>query len=172
VGGPVGARVRLPGGLAVERARDALWVTAPGSPLEPVALAVPGETRVPAIGRLEVRRVAPAPVAASSPWVESFDEAGVAGRLVVRPWRSGERFVPFGGARAVRVSRVLAAAAIPASARRRWPLLVVEGAAGETVLWVIGVRRAAVAPITVDSTHVLEVRMSPDPIVRPREVVT
>jgi hypothetical protein len=49
---------------------------------------------------------------------------------------------------------------------------VAGGAAGETVLWVIGVRRAAVAPITVDSTHVLEVRMSPDPIVRPREVVT
>jgi hypothetical protein len=80
--------------------------------------------------------------------------------------------VAFGGARAVRVSRVLAAAAIPASARRRWPLLVVEGAAGETVLWVIGVRRAAAAPVTRESRYVLEVRMSPDPAIRPREELT
>ena len=71
--------------------------------------------------------------------------------------------MPFGSDRPVRVARVLAAAAVPASARRGWPLLVADGPAGETVLWVIGVRRAAAAPVTRDSRSVLEVRMSPDP---------
>jgi hypothetical protein len=69
----------------------------------------------------------------------------------------------------VRVARVLAAADIPASARRGWPLLVADGPAGETVLWVIGVRRAAAAPVTMDSQTLLEIRMSPDPIARSRE---
>jgi tRNA(Ile)-lysidine synthase len=173
VPGPVGARVRLPAGLAVERARDALWVTAPGRRFGPVTVAVPGETCLAGLGRLHVRRDPPSRDGRSSdPHAECFDEARLPGPLTVRPRRPGDRFVPFGSDRPVRVARALAAAAVPASARRGWPLLVAGGAAGETVLWVIGVRRAAVAPITVDSTHVLEVRMSPDPIVRPREVVT
>ena len=167
---PVGARVRLPAGLAVERTRDALWVTAPAAGFEPVTLAVPGETRLAGIGSLEVRRDPPIRAGWSrAPRVECFDEAGLPGRLAVRPRRPGDRFVPFGGDRPVRVARVLAAADIPASARRGWPLLVADGPAGETVLWVIGVRRAAAAPVTMDSQTLLEIRMSPDPIARSRE---
>jgi tRNA(Ile)-lysidine synthase len=170
VWGAPGARVRLPSGLVVERARDALWVTAPGPPLERVIVSVPGETRLPGFGRLEVRRAAPAREAAPS--MECFDEAALPGRLAVRSRRPGDRFVPFGGGRSVRVARVLAAAGIPPSARRGWPLLVADGPAGETVLWVIGVRRAAAAPVTSESQSVLEVRMSPDPAIRPREELT
>jgi tRNA(Ile)-lysidine synthase len=169
-GAPPGARVRLPAGLVVERARDALWVTAPGPRLEPLTLSVPGETGLPGFGCLEVRRTGPAREAASS--VESFDEATLPGRLAVRSRRPGDRFVPYGSDHPVRVARVLAAAGIPPSLRRGWPLLVADGPAGETVLWVIGVRRAAAAPVTRGSRYVLEVRMSPDPAIRPREELT
>jgi tRNA(Ile)-lysidine synthase len=169
VWGPIGARVRLPAGLVVERARDALWVTAPAPRLEPVAVSVPGETRLPGFGRLEVRRTSGRAAASSA---ECFDEAGLPGRLAVRARRPGDRFVPFGGDRPVRVARVLAAAGIPPGARRGWPLLVADDPAGETVLWVIGVRRAAAAPVTRESQSVLEVRMSPDPAIRPREELT
>jgi tRNA(Ile)-lysidine synthase len=171
-----GARVRLPAGLVVERARDALWVTAPGPRLEPVPVAVPGETMLPGLGRLEVRRTGPAREAASgreaASSTECFDEVAVPGRLAVRSRRPGDRFVPFGSDRPVRVARVLAAAGMPPGARRAWPLLVADGPAGETVLWVIGVRRAAAAPVTRESRSVLEVRMSPDPVIRPREELT
>src|SRR5262245_22102014 len=165
VEGPVGARVRLPASLAVERARDTLWVAAPRARVEPLPVAVPGETRLAGIGRLEVRRVGKRPP--RTPETECFDEAALPGRLVVRPQRPGDRFVPFGSDRPMRVARVLAAA-MPASARRGWPLLV----AGETVVWVIGVRRAGAAPVTPDTAHVLEVRMFPDPAPRPREEPT
>src|SRR3970282_1859699 len=45
------------------------------------------------------------------------------------------------------------------AARGRWPLLVAGEADAETVLWVIGVRRAAAAPVTRDTRTALRVRL-------------
>ncbi len=167
----VGARVRLAGGLAVERGRDALWVTPPAGPAVVVPLAAPGETRIPGAGivlRAELgppqSRVASAapPDPAREAW---FDPAALPGPVRVRARRPGDRVVPFGAQRAVRVAGLLAAAGVARGARDRWPLLVSgEGeAAEEAVLWVIGVRRGSPAPVTRETRSVLRIRAVVDP---------
>jgi tRNA(Ile)-lysidine synthase len=176
----VGARVRLPGGLIVERARDALWIALVAAVPAPVPLAVPGETAVPTLGlRIEVRvsgrRRAGAPPPGTrcpkvkhagpdpggppaSAWDAWFAADVVTGPLAVRPARPGDRLVPFGGDRPVRVSRLLATAGVARAARRQWPILVTGVEGQETVLWIIGQRRGAAAPVTAATPAVLRVR--------------
>jgi tRNA(Ile)-lysidine synthase len=172
---PVGARVRLPAGLGVERGRDALWVTRGAPADDSLPLAVPGETRLPAFGgRLVVERTllaleAPPPDPAGEVWL---DAGALPGPLRVRPRRPGDRLVPFGHDRPVRVARLLAATGAPPSVRNRWPLLVAPGADGEAVLWVIGVRRGAVAPVRRETRTVLRVRLHLDPVRGPEEEST
>ncbi|HEV8310472.1 MAG TPA: tRNA lysidine(34) synthetase TilS [Methylomirabilota bacterium] len=180
LGAAVGARVRLPGGCVVERVRDGLWVTAPaGRALGRVELRVPGETSVPGRGLRLVAEAGPIGEGrlldpASEVW---FDAMALPPRpptiLAVRAARPGDRLVPFGEAHPVRVATLLARAGTPRPARTGWPLLVAPlgegGAAGDVVLWVIGVRRAAAAPVTDDTTVVLRVRAVRDPQPVPME---
>jgi tRNA(Ile)-lysidine synthetase-like protein len=72
--------------------------------------------------------------------------------LVVRPRRTGERMLPFGGRDSVRLGKLLASAGVPRLARARWP--VVARSDGE-ILWVVGVRRAAAAPLTLGTPVML-----------------
>ena len=55
--------------------------------------------------------------------------------------------MPFGGSVPVRLGKLLAAAGVPRLARARWPVLARPGR--REILWLIGVRRAAAAPLTV-----------------------
>ena len=156
-----GARVRLSGGLLAERARDTLWLGKAREALVPVRLTVPGETPLPAARLRLVAELGPAgggppPV---SGWEVWFDAAALPPALEVRAGRTGERVVPFGGTGPVRVARLLAETGAARAARGRWPLLAV----GDTVLWVVGARRAAAAPVTPETTRVLRVRAVPDP---------
>jgi tRNA(Ile)-lysidine synthase len=163
-GSPVGARVRLPGGLVVERARGGLWV-AWGDP-EPAAVpvAVPGETVLPLTNvRLVVDTVPPGPPRPRGPWEAWFDANGLPTALVLRTGRPGDRIVPFGEAVPVRVHGLLASAGVPRSARRRWPLLVAVGPGGEEVLWLLGVRRGASAPVGPASQSVIRIRVITHP---------
>ena len=61
--------------------------------------------------------------------------------LVVRAWRAGDRMIPAGSGAARRVKGLFRSAGIDAVRRRRWPVVV----AGETVVWIPGVRRAFAA---------------------------
>ncbi len=161
---PVGARVRLPGALIVERTREALWITTSGPLRAAVPLTVPGETRLWAGLRLIADAGSPAETRPPDPaWEVRFDTGGLPATLEVRPWRSGDRIMPFGGEHPVRVTRLLAAAAAARSARSTWPLLVGRGPFGEEVLWVIGVRRGGAAPVTSDTRTMLRIRAIADP---------
>ena len=160
-----GARLRLPGGVMVERARDALWVGRRGeAPAPPTPIPVPGEAVMPVSGLRLSATLEPLaagqpvdPVALDSPWEVWLDAAAcVPGRLAIRPRRPGDRMVPFGSPRAVRVSRLLAEAGAPRLARDTWPLVV--AGPDDEVLWVVGVRRGAAAPITAATTRVLRLR--------------
>jgi len=157
---PTGARVRLPRGLVVERARNGLWIAPWTPPAEPVPVAVPGETRFDASGLRLTVEVLPAASArlADSDWEAWFDRESTPLPLVARQARRGDRVVPFGGDAAVRVSHVLATAGHPRRARLTWPLVVAQSDAGEDVLWVVGVRRARVAPVTPETRTVLRIR--------------
>jgi tRNA(Ile)-lysidine synthase len=171
---PVGARARLPGGLVVERARDHLWVAGPHAGDAPVPVSVPGTTRLPGRGaRLVAESTAvdgeAVPAGAEEIWL---DAGALPGALAVRPRRPGDRLVPFGQDRPVRVAGLLAAAGIARGARGRWPLLVTPGPDVESVLWVIGVRRSVAAPVTPETRAVVRVRLLLDPPGRPGEEST
>jgi tRNA(Ile)-lysidine synthase len=155
-----GARVRLPGGIVVERGRDALWVVRADQPPLSASLAVPG--RVPA-GQMAAVTAALDPPASGRPadptWETWFDAEVLGlrpgpplagGPLLVRPRRSGDRMVPFGSATPVRLTKLLAAAGVPRLARAGWPVVTRTGERGEDaeVLWLVGVRRGTAAPVT------------------------
>jgi len=171
---PLGARVRLPGGLVVERAREALWIVPRMAPPCRMSLSVPGETPVPGLRiMLLADAVPPSRGCPTDPaWEAWFDVDALPAGLEVRPRAPGDRIVPFGGDRPIRVSRLLAAAGTPRLARARWPILVARHHAGEEVLWVIGVRRAAAAAITPETRAMLRVRAVSDPLESKREELT
>jgi tRNA(Ile)-lysidine synthase len=160
LGGRVGARVRLPRGLLVERARDGLWVARWTPPADPLAISVPGETAFFGGGvRLQVDVVSSAPEPpADARWEAWFDADAVPGPLAIRHCRPGDRVEPFGGEGPVRVMSLLARAGVPRVGRPRWPLLVGGGVSGEEVLWVIGVRRGRQAPVGPETRAMLRVR--------------
>jgi tRNA(Ile)-lysidine synthase len=133
-----GGRVRLPGGVVVERRYDRLLLRRGG---EPVAVpdfevAVAGEwAALDAIGqRLTLQRGGSRPDAALA-----LAPAAGEGRLTVRNLRPGDRFHPAGmGGHSKRLAAFFVDAKVPATERRRVPLLV---RAGEIVA--VGTLRAA-----------------------------
>jgi tRNA(Ile)-lysidine synthase len=164
-----GARVRLPRGLVVERGRDALWIVGPAPGPDAVALPIPGRAGVG--GPIGVAaEVAPGPP--ERPTVSAdevrFDTTRLGldpvpggpsnHSLVVRLRRPGERMAPFGAVGTVRLTKLLAAAGVPRYARARWPVVTL----GDEVLWLVGVRRGAAAPITAGTRGVLRLRAAPD----------
>jgi tRNA(Ile)-lysidine synthase len=164
-----GARVRLPAGIVVERGRAALWLLRPDGFLGPTVLPVPGQARVGDMVAVTAAIEAPRPGGPGDPaWEAWFDaEALGLGRsaegspdppLLVRPRRSGERMVPFGGGEPVRLTKLLAGAGVPRHARARWPVVARNG----EVLWLMGVRRGAAAPLTAATRVVLRLHAAPE----------
>jgi tRNA(Ile)-lysidine synthase len=164
-----GARVRLPRGVVVERGRDALWVLRSGPAAEPVPLPVPGYAGTGAPVGVAAERAPSRPdrpdTSAQEVWFDattlglgSAPGGSPGGRLLVRPRRPGERMVPFGAADSVRLTKLLASAGVPRHARARWPVVAREG----EVLWLVGVRRGAAAPLTAETRLVLRLRAAPE----------
>jgi tRNA(Ile)-lysidine synthase len=154
-----GARVRLPARVVVERGRDALWLLrAEASPVS-VALTVPGQVPAGETVALTAALEAPAPGRPADLVREAWFDAEALGLsladdaaapLLVRPRRPGERMIPFGRSEPVRLAKLLAAAGVPRHARARWPVVARDGGLGDSeILWLVGIRRAAVAPLTV-----------------------
>lgn len=73
-----------------------------------------------------------------------FDAEIIKPPLHVRPWREGDRIIPFARHRAVKIKRLFIDRKIPQSMRRLWPLVC----KGEKVLWVVGLVRSADALIS------------------------
>ncbi len=84
-----------------------------------------------------------------------FDAASVRFPLTIRNRRPGDRITPLGMTGTRKLGRLLTDAKVPGSDRDRLPLLV----SGETVLWVAGIRRSAVAPIRPDTERALQVEL-------------
>lgn len=116
------------GGHPGDEVRDRVW---------PVAL--PGETAIPALGVTVVAEAAPvsampAPMPADEEW---FDLDRLPGPLAVRTRRPGDRLWPVGMDGSKKLQDILVDAKVPREQRDCLPLLV----AGDTVVWVPGVRR-------------------------------
>lgn len=86
-----------------------------------------------------------------------FDAAGVGRELEVGSVHPGERILLAAGGAAGKVADLFINRHIPRAARPLWPL--VRNGAG--LLWVAGIRRAALAPVRRSTRRVLELRLVP-----------
>jgi tRNA(Ile)-lysidine synthase len=145
------------GGLSVEVSGDRLRGGArPGPALPPRVLSVPGRLELPEIDSVLEARLLPAAgyVLSRAADQVAFDAAGVPRTLLVRARRRGDRLLAFGGGER-RLKSLLIDAGVPRWDRNRLPLVEADG----QILWVAGLRRAAMAPITPQTREVVEIRL-------------
>ena len=154
-----GARL---GRLAVERSGRRLRVGPVAlSPLVTRAWAVPGALELPEIeARLTARVVTRAGDYAipREPGRAAFDADTLPAALAVRARRRGDVFSPFGAPALRRLKSFLIDAGVPRWQRARTPLVE----AGGEIIWVAGIRRGAIAPVTAATTRVLELALDSD----------
>ena len=147
------------GGVVVEVSGDRIRVgTRVTVALDARALDVPGRIDLPEIGRTLEARLVPATsyVVPREAACVAFDAAALPRRLMIRARRQGDRFRPFGAGER-RLKAFLIDAKVPRWERVRLPLVD----AGGEILWVVGVRRAAMAPLTAATRDVMELRLLP-----------
>jgi len=73
--------------------------------------------------------------------------------LRVRPWRQGDRIRPFGLNGHIKVGDLFTNRKIPRALRRLWPVVL----CGDEIVWVVGLRRGAMAPITPKTRRILTI---------------
>lgn len=150
--------VRL-GGLVVERSGRRLRVgPAALAAVATRAWAGPGALDLPEIGRRLIARVVPRGpgyVVPREPARVAFDADVLPATLTVRARRRGDLFRPFGGPDLRRLKSFLIDAGVPRWLRPRTPLVE----AGGEIIWVAGVRRGRIAPVTAATTRVLELAL-------------
>jgi tRNA(Ile)-lysidine synthase len=149
------------GGITIEVGGDHVRL-ARGARLRllPRPLAVPGVTALPEIGRAIEARVLDPAGAYEPPRSRdriAFDADALPGPLAVRPRRRGDRFLPYGSAASRRLKSFLIDARVPRWERDAVALVV----AGDEIIWVAGLRRAAAAPVTPATRRVLELSFRP-----------
>lgn len=155
--------VRL-GRLALERSGRRLRVGPVALlALEARAWLVPGALELPEINaRLGARLVARARDYAipREPGRAVFDADALPSALTVRARRRGDVFLPFGGPEPRRLKSFLIDAGVPRWQRARTPLVE----AGGEIIWVAGIRRGSIAPVTAATTRVLELALDSHPL--------
>lgn len=153
-----GSRVALPGGWTAERDRGSVRLrrAEPRSGVARAAFPVPGRfewagsavrgrwtSADRALRRLERMR--------RKPDEEFFAAEALAGPLELREARADECFVPFGRSRPVRLGRFLKKQRVTRDVKSRPTVLADAGG----ILWVLGVRRSARAPVKGTTRKVL-----------------
>ncbi len=154
--GDGGAIIHLPGGWRAERDRGVVRFRNDRPARRRMA------ARLPLPGRLvwEGERIeahwttgpeARRRLAASPGGSEFFAAEGIEGSLVVRRARPDERFIPFGRNRSERLGQFLNKQGVSRDVRQNPKVL----ADTEGILWVLGVRRSARAPVAAGTRRVL-----------------
>jgi len=116
---------------------------------------VPGVLEMPEISRRLTARVFTRPtdyVVPRDAARAAFDADALPPALTVRARRSGDLFSPFGAAELRRLKSFLIDAEVPRWERPRTALVE----AGGEIIWVAGVRRGRVAPMTAATARILE----------------
>lgn len=93
------------------------------------------------------------PAEAHSPAAEvvTFAAEFMPPTLTVRTWQPGDRMTPFGATTAKKLQDIFTDAHIPRDERHRLPIVL----AGDEIIWVAGVRRAAWAPVRPNTQRVV-----------------
>jgi len=153
------AELHLPDGVFVQRVYERISFTRGLSSSKPSSycydLVVPGTTMVWESGTVfHTRVLLSAPDFDQLPANAAvFDLDRLTGKLMVRNRRAGDRLTLLGSAGSKKLKELLIDCKVPKVYRDRIPLLV----AGEEIMWVPGVRRAAYAPVTKHTTRFLYV---------------
>lgn len=124
------------------------------------SVTIPGSVRVPEVRlQLEAREFLRPPgyTPATGPWTAVFDRNSLPTSLTIRGRRSGDRFRPFGSPGSKRLKKFLIDAKVPRWKRDSLPLVV----AGDEILWVVGIRRGAAAPVTPATRRVVQLSAIP-----------
>jgi tRNA(Ile)-lysidine synthase len=177
--GATGAQATLPQGLMLTVGYDTLMVadekyrSLPDLPLlsaqEPLPVALPGRTRLPSGSWILTTEILPraAVVDRLTPeglpaildrrsWQAYLDADVVGSGPVLRPRRTGDRFLPLGmNGRSKRVNELMINEKIPADWRDHIPLLVSDE--GE-ILWVCGWRPDHRARVSKSTQHMVWLR--------------
>jgi tRNA(Ile)-lysidine synthase len=151
-----GAIIQLPGGWSAERDRDVVRFRngAPKRRPTQARLRLPG--RLEWNGALLAARwtsgaVARQRMAKGTDTGEFFAADDLDGPLVLRRAQADERFVPFGRTRAAQLGRFLSKQAV-SNDIRKYPTVLADAGG---ILWVVGVRRSARAPVTAGTRRAL-----------------
>jgi tRNA(Ile)-lysidine synthetase-like protein len=161
--GGVGQRAELPGGVPLTVGYGgAFTIGEPAPPEGPQlpfeAAELPEKDRVALDGgwAIEVMRVpAPAPVGR---WEIALDAAALAGPLLVRRPRAGDRVRLPGGRGSQRLQDLFVDTKTPRALRAAWPVI----ACGDTVVWVAGLRADEQFLATPASVQVVTIRLVRD----------
>lgn len=79
-------------------------------------------------------------------------------RLILRPWRNGDRIQPFGMKGSKLVSDILSDAKLSLIDKQKVRILTRYG----KILWVVGIRASCHYPVTPESEHILKVTYHPE----------
>jgi tRNA(Ile)-lysidine synthetase-like protein len=163
-------RLTLAGGLLLERVGDVFLLAPPDAepdfPAFPLLPCAGGPTDLPETGKV--------PLAAG--WqlaVDRFDAGGktwnvlpdsqtavfdahqLPHNLQMRSPAAGERFAPLGMQGRAKLSDLFVDRKVPRRVRARWPLVT----CGDEILWVVGLRRGELAPVTDATRRVIVLRV-------------
>jgi tRNA(Ile)-lysidine synthase len=163
--GAAGKKLELPGGHWVRRTPRDLCFEKTRSRAEPSSksyeyrLPVPGQVEVPELGiRLEVVLVDRASVPQNERY-ELLDSARLPSELVVRNWRSGDRYWPAHTKEAKKIKELLGDRHLTGTQKKLWPVAVGQG--GDLV-WVHGFATPAEFAPPQDSQRVVWIRVIPN----------
>lgn len=131
--------VTLPHGIKVKRVYGDLVFSRGGAPMQTGETfeIKPGENTIVALGvTLDVSLSDKMPVHFPDNRLSAFFDAGKISRLTVRTFREGDRFVPLGMERSVKLKDYFMSRKIPRERRRNIPLLLSD----DDIIWVVGER--------------------------------
>ena len=159
-------RLVLPGHVEARKEFD--WLTirreSPSSDSRGFSLPVtpPDEVSIPQLGlvlRFKLIETATLGKTYNEVRMRGLDPQKLAGNLVVRNWKPGDRFCPSGSQKAHKLKELLARRKIPAGLRKFWPVLQ----CGNEIAWVRGFAPAVNMVATPTSKRILVVEESIEP---------
>ena len=129
--GPAGKKLELPGESVVRRTQKDLCLEPASAHVEPAEyeyrLPIPGQVEVPELGIRIEAVVADRKTVPEAERDRLLDPARLPGEIVIRNWRSGDRFWPAHSKEAKKVKELLTDRHIAGAGRRLWPVAVAPG---------------------------------------------
>ena len=139
--GPVGKRVGLPGGWAVQRGghelllhRDAMRGPDEAPDYE-YALAIPGMVEVPELNACIEARMVAGQRFRDEERGRLLNPQGIPKSILIRNWRAGDRYWPAHTAAAKKVKELLSDLHATGAEKKLWPVAVAEGCG---IIWMRG----------------------------------